>query len=278
MIAIIFAPPRTGKTCFMTHILNGYAFQQERNKLMRQEIVRKNHNGFKLTIPKHCVSSNYDIKFRKYGYSPRYNRRINPYRLGFHNEFVKTHFNFPYEVIGITEAQKYLNSRMSMYFPEWQSRWYEQHGHDSLDIYLDTQRPMLIDVNIRELAQFIEIVKLKLFYDDYGKVNKLKWTIRRIDNSSLFDKYMASGKKDKSCYTQETVTANYNVFKLYDSQSCKPKFYDGHFDEDFDINESEELEESLEGYIKYLQDNDDELPEGYYQSRTAKRRKENDKF
>ena len=39
-----------------------------------------------------------------------------------------------------------------------------------------------------------------------------------------------------------------------------------------------ELEESLEGYIKYLQDNDDELPEGYYQSRTAKRRKENDKF
>lgn len=277
-IYIIFAPPRTGKTCFMTHTLNGYAFEQERNKLMRQEIVRKNHNGFKLSIPKHCVSSNYDIKFRKYGYSPRYNRRINPYRLGFHNEFVKTHFNYPYEVIGITEAQKYLNSRMSMYFPEWQSRWYEQHGHDSLDIYLDTQRPMLIDVNIRELAQFIEIVKLKLYYDDYGKVNKLKWTIRRIDNSSLFDKYMASGKKDKSCYTQETVTANYNVFKLYNSQSCKPKFYDGHFSEDFDINESEELEESLEGYIKYLQDNDDELPEGYYQSRTAKRRKENDKF
>ena len=259
-------------------MLNTYAFDKERNKQMRQEIVRKNHNGFNLTTPNHCVSSNYDIKFRKYGYSPRFNRQINPFKLGFNNEFVKTHFNFPFEVIGITEAQKYLNSRMSMYFPEWQSRWYEQHGHNSLDIYLDTQRPMLIDVNIRELAQFIEIVKLKLSYDEYGNVKRLRWTIRRIDNSALFDRYIASGKKDKSCYIEEVVVANYNVFNLYSSQSCKPKFYEGHFDEDFDIVESKHLEESLEGYMKYLVENDDELPEGYYQSRTVKRRKDYDKF
>ncbi len=275
-IYIIFAPPRTGKTCFMTHCLNTYAFDHERNKQMRHEIMQKNQNGFELTIPKHCVSSNYDIEFHKYGYSPRHNRRINPYRLGFANEFVKTHFNYPYEVIGITEAQKYLNSRMSMYFPEWQSRWYEQHGHNSLDIYLDTQRPMLIDVNIRELAQFIEIMKLKISYDRYGKPCKLKWTIRRIDNSSLFEKYIQSGKQDKSCFSQETVVAKYNVFSLYSSQSCKPKFYDGHFGEDFDINESERIEDSMQGYIKYLEENDDELPENYYQARSAKRRKDND--
>lgn len=278
MITIIFAPPRTGKTCFMTHILNTYAFDKERNKQMKDEIRYKNNNGFNLSLPLHCVSSNYDIEFHKFGYTPRHNRRINPYRLGFKNEFVETHFNLPYEVIGITEAQKYLNSRMSMYFPEWQSRWYEQHGHNNLDIYLDTQRPMLIDVNIRELAQFVEIIKLKLSYDNFGHVKKLKWTIRRIENSSLFDRYMSSGKKDKSCYKEETIVANYNVFNLYSSQSCKPKFYDGHFDSDFDINESEHIEDSLDGYIKYLQDNDDELPKGYYQSRTIKRSKESDKL
>ena len=49
-----------------------------------------------------------------------------------------------------------------------------------------------------------------------------------------------------------------------------------HFEEDFDINESELTEHSLAGYIKYLEDNDDELPEGYYQSKTVKRRKDND--
>ena len=262
----------------MTHILNTYAFDRQRNKMMRKEIMGKIQSGFNLTIPTHCVSANYDITFRKYGYSPRHNRRINPYRLGFYNKLVKTHFNLPFEVIGITEAQKYLNSRMSMYFPDWQSRWYEQHGHDNLEIYLDTQRPNLIDVNIRELARFIEIVKLKVYYNDYGQVKKLKWTIRIIENSSVFDRYIASGKKDKSCYEEKTVIANYNVFSLYSSQSCKPKFYEGHLDEDFDIQESEKLEESVEGYIKFLKENDDEIPENYYQSRVLKKEKNNDKL
>ena len=269
MITIIFAPPRTGKTCYMTHLLNTTAFNRARNRQMAMEIANKNQGGFNLTIPKHCVSANYDITFKKFGYSPRFSRRINPYRLGFANKFVETHFNLPFECIGITEAQKYLNSRMSMYFPEWQSRWNEQHGHNNLDIYLDTQRPMLIDVNIRELAQFIEIVKLDIKYDEYGKVKSLTWTIRRIENSSLFDRYMASGKKDKECYSEEKVTANYNVFECYDSQSCKPKFYENHFDNDFDYNKSEPTEETLQGYIKYLQEMDDELPENYYQRRKA---------
>lgn len=270
MITIIFAPPRTGKTCFMTYLLNEYAFDRQRNRAMANEIMQKKLNGFnKLTIPIHCVSANYDITFKKFRYSPRYSRRINPYKLGFKNNFVKTHFNLPYECIGITEAQKYLNSRMSMYFPEWQSRWYEQHGHNNLDIFLDTQRPMLIDVNIRELAQFIEIIKLKIEYDKSGKIKSMRWLIRKIENSSLFDRYMASGKKDKECYTEEIVTANYNIFDCYDSQSCKPKFYDGHLDEDFDYQASEPTEASLEGYVKYLVENDDELPDNYYQRRKA---------
>ena len=269
MITIIFAPPRTGKTCFMTHVANGYAFNKARNRAMAREIVGKIQSGFNgiKTVPIHCVSANYDMTFKRYRYSPRFSRRINPYRLGFDNPFVKTHFNLPYEVICITEAQKYLNSRLSMYFPDWQSRWYEQHGHNDLDVYLDTQRPMLIDVNIRELSQFIEIVKLDIAYNDFGKPCSLTWHIRRIENSSLFDKYMASGKQDKSCYTTEVITADYNVFACYDSQCCKPKFYQGHFDEDFDYSPSEPTEQTLEGYIRYLEENDDELPEGYYQKR-----------
>ena len=74
----------------------------------------------------------------------------------------------------------------------------------------------------------------------------MKWLIRKIENSSLFDKYMSSGKKNKTCYTEETVEANYNVFNCYDSQCCKPKFYDGHLEEDFDIQESSSVEESLD--------------------------------
>lgn len=269
MITIIFAPPRTGKTCFMTHIANTYAFDRKRNRAMQYELYNKINSGFSniVTIPIHCSSANYDMIFKKFGYSKRFSRRINPYRLGFANKYVKTHYNLPYEAIFITEAQKYLNSRMSMYFPEWQSRWYEQHGHNNLDIFLDTQRPMLIDVNIRELAQFIEIIKLTIHYDKQDKIIGMTWLIRKIENSSLFDKYMSSGKKDTECYTEEEITADYNVFELYDSQSCKPKFYAGHFDEDIDYNQSKVADNSYSGYIKYLEENDDELPENYYQRR-----------
>lgn len=271
MIDIIFAPPRTGKTCFLTHMANTIAFDRQRNRAMQAEIFIKRQNGFDAitTIPAHCVAANYDIVMRKFGYSPRMSRQINPYRLGFANPFVKTHFNLPYECIFITEAQKYLNSRMSSYFPDWQSRWYEQHGHNNLDIFLDTQRPMLIDVNIRELASFTEIVKLDIRQDKFGRPCRLRWLVRYIDNSGLFDKYMASGKQDETCYTEETVTADYNVFACYDSQSCKPKFYDGHFDADFDYFPAEPTGETLDGYMHYLQENDDELPVNYYQKRGA---------
>lgn len=267
MIIIIFAPPRTGKTCLMTHFAREQCFNYERNHLMQMEIMQKNSTGFNLSIPKHCLSSNYDIIVNKFGYSTRYSRRINAYKLGFKNNFVDTHFNYPYECICITEAQKYLNSRMSIYFPEWQSRWYEQHGHNNLDIYLDTQRPMLIDVNIRELASFIEVVSLTKYYDKNNRIKKLKWLVRKIDNSSLFDKYMSSGKKDKDCYFEEEIVADYNVFDCYDSQNCKPKFYEGHLYSDFDIKLSEETENSLDGYIKFLKEFDDELPKDYYQKK-----------
>ena len=280
MITIIFAPPRTGKTCFLTFCAVQNMFNSERNLAMQTEIANKIQNGFKniKTIPEHCVSSNYEIKGQQFRYKPRYNRIINPYRLGFANEFVKTHFNLPYEAIFITEAQKYLNSRMSRNFPDWQSRWYEQHGHNNLDIWLDTQRPMLIDINIRELSRFIEIVKLDIHKSERGRINGMTWTIRCIDNSQLFDRYMASGKKDETCYVEKKVTANFNVFECYDSQSCKPKFYQGHMDEDFDYIESKPLEDNVEAYIEYLEKNDDELPVGFYKKPESKKKEFNYEF
>ena len=266
-ITIIFAPPRTGKTCFLTHTLIEHAFNAERTRDMQSEVRLKIDGGFRLTAPQHVVSANYDVMLRKFGYTPRKARRINPFRLGFSNPYVETHFNVPYEVIGISEAQKYLNSRMSAYYPDWQSRWYEQHGHNNLDIFLDVQRPGLIDVNIRELSQFIEIVKLKVHYDDFNKPDRLEWTVRKLDNSGLYDKYVASGKQDKSCYVESKVIADYNVFSCYNSQSCKPLFYAGHFDQDFDYRTSEFPHETLNDYVKYLEENDDELPTGFYRKK-----------
>lgn len=271
MLIIVFAPPRTGKTLYMASVARRVAFDRQRTRAMQNEILLKRVSGFEnlQTIPRHCVSANFDMQLRKFGYTPRLSRRINPFKLGFLNPFVETHFNIPYECIFIDEAQKYLNSRMASYYPDWQSRWYEQHGHDNIDIYLATQRPMLIDVNVRELSQFTEIVKCKLYYDKFGKVCGFKSLLRHIDNSGLFEKYMASGKADKTCYTEEVYEDYFDVSACYNHQSCKPKFYEGHFDEDFDYSLAIPLGDDIDGYIKYLEEVDDELPKGFYQKRTA---------
>ncbi len=265
MIYIIFGIPGTGKTCFLTHMAVTTAFDRGRWRSMQSEIMNKKLSGFDnlKTIPNNCVSANFDLTMRKFGYTPRHNRRINPYRLGFANKYVDTHFNLPYEAIFVTEAQKYLDSHLAMYFPRWQSSWYEQHRHNDIDIWLDTQRPMLINANVREISQFIEIVNLDVDYDIFGKPCRLTWNIRRIPNSSMYDKYMSSGQKDSSCYIDDVVVANYNVFDCYDSQSCKPKFYDGHFKDDFDYDQVELTDDSLEGYIKYVKAYDDEMPDNY---------------
>ena len=267
-ITIVFAPPRTGKTAFMTNIARNIMFDRERTRAMHSEIAQKNANGFNLSMPLHCVSSNYDIIGRMYGYSKRFSYRFNPFRLGFVNEQVKTIFSVPHMAYFITEGQKYLNSRMSMYFPTWQSRWYEQHGHDFIDVFIDVQRPELIDVNIRDLASFIEIVSMKIKYDEYGRPSKVTWIIRKIESSFLLDKYLSSGKRDKTCYVEEKVVSDGTVLSCYDCRSCKPKFYEGHLDEDFDLQEYEPVEQTLESYINYLEKFDDELPKGFYQKRS----------
>ena len=268
MITIIFAPPRTGKTCFLTHIANTAAFDRERNTAMRREILLKRQSGFGglQTIPPHCVSANYDIVMRKFGYSPRLSRRINPFRLGYANDFVQTHFNLPYECICITEAQKYLNSRMSMYFPDWQSRWYEQHGHNNLDIWLDTQRPLLIDVNVRELSQFIEIMGLKLKHDGFGRVRSLTWTIRRIDNSGLFDRY--SPEKERLHFhgvfyiPDGEMLGKITEKKSYSPQEgrMKTRYENSFFQEAFGVNDFQEVSEmtvkhghAFEYILKYME-------------------------
>lgn len=270
MITIIYAPPRTGKTVLLTHIANQYAFDNDRNNAMQAEVQQKNMSGFNLTIPQHCVYANYDITLKKFRYSQRKSYKINPYRIGFANPYVKTAFLPPYSAIFITEAQKYLNSRMALYFPDWQSRWYEQHGHNNVDVFLDVQRPMLIDPNIRDLARFIEVVKLDRIADKVGRIQKLVWTVRLIDNAKLWEKYVASGSKDSSCFEERTIVADYNVFTRYNSFSCKPKFYDGHLYEDFSLEEYMPTEESLRGYIEYMKSEDDELPENFYMKRSTK--------
>jgi hypothetical protein len=259
MIVIIFGKPRAGKTALMTHYLTEAMFDREQYKYMKNEIKQKNNGGFRYSIPKkNVVCANYDIVGRRFGYRPRLSRRINPFRLGYANDKVRTHFIEPYSVIGITEGQKYFNSRMSLYYPDWQSRWFEQHGHNNYEIYIDVQRPKLIDINIRELATFVEIVHKQNIVKQ-SKIIGIIWNVKR---------YESAVDLELNKYTTETIIANYNVHLNYNSQMMKPRFFDGQIYGDFDTKPCTPICETIDGYIKYLAETDDELPQDFYGKRS----------
>ena len=254
MITIVFGDPRIGKTAYVVGRLLERAFDYERNRLMREALQIKNANGFNLSIPTHCVSANYDVKFIKSGYSPRKARIIDPRKLGFGVTEKKTHFLLPYETIAIQEAQEFFNSRAYSDFESWRSNLFEQHGHNHLDFFLDTQRPGLIDVNIRAISNFVEIRKLDVVYDKLGLFKSVSWNVREFDNMGCVEEYMRSGKKDRSLYTAKRVTCLSNVFDMYSSWSLEPKFYAGHLDEDFDLVYTKHHGETKEDYKQFLED------------------------
>lgn len=270
-ITIIFGKPRVGKTAYMTWLARGVMFDRERwlnmvraiEPLSRSRIER----GLKpYTLPRHCVYANYDIVGRKQGYTPRKSMRINPFRLGYQddtNKHIKLHVLPSYALLVITEGQKYFNSRKSLKYPDWQSRYYEQHGHDDLDVLIDVQRPALIDVNIRELSRFTEIVKKTDHINKYGKQYQ-KWTVRHFEDCFALDRYLASAKKDTTTYTEEVVSSDRNVHEMYNSKMCRPKHFAHKLFNDFEVKEHEPLEETIQGMLKHLEEVDDELPTGFY--------------
>lgn len=238
MITIIFGAIGAGKTALLTYILWKYAFDKERNRQMRLAIKAQNvAKDLSLSIPPHCVAANYSCTFRKFGYSPRHNRVIDPSRLGIYDESsgVKPHFNFPYEVIGIDEAQRWFCGKGKEYLKPWQSRFFELHRHTHLDILLACQRAILIDKNIRDLSQGIEVKKIKLKTDRYGNISKVIWTVNVINEGEI-DYYLSASKKDqKKYYKKELFKANFNIFDMYNSFSCESEFYRGHEGEDLDL-------------------------------------------
>lgn len=263
-IIIICGPTGSGKTVLVTHLVREGVFNRERFCAMRKAIEYKNLHGFNLTLPKHCGYSNYYIEAKKFGYSPRITYKINPFCLGFADPdtLIKKHFIPPYAVIGITEGQKYFNARMSMKYPDWQSRFFEAHRHNGYDIYIDIQRFDLVDLNIREIATFIEIQSVERKVHRNGKVT-VKWVVRKFDDVTMIEKYKESGKKDK-WYTEEVIKADYDVFACYDSTMCEPLFYQGNLDRDFDLEPNLPQPGTKEEYEDYLKRSSDERPSNFY--------------
>lgn len=222
MINIVFGKPGAGKTAFMVsralEYLKPGVKQRERLQASRNDVEKINDLGYNFDFPYTVpVYSNFPIRvyigYGKYSES----LYIDGFHLGFENENVPIIPVFPNSVIFLSEAQRYYNSRKSKDLPDWISRWYEEHRHFGIDVWLDVQRPGLIDLNIRELCgRFYEIEEVKSITDDVGNVKRNVFTVKEFGNWATVDKYLSNN--DVSGATKTTYVYEGNVFEAYKSK------------------------------------------------------------
>ena len=257
-ICIVFAPPRTGKTSFMTAVANATAFHRPFIKEQNSSIDELNNGGFDIPYTDVVVVSNYHMEFRKYGYSRRYPYFVNPFRIGYKNKERDMAFILPYFKIFLTEGQKYLDSHTSLAIKSYQSRAYEQCGHIDLNIFIDVQITGLINANVREIACFLEVLKLEKKYSRNNELIECIWHLRLVKNFKILERYQNTG--DTSQVMDFKVKYKHDVFKMYNSQVYKPKWFDGHYNNEGLLKKTINYDNSVKGYMEYNSRLDDEIP------------------
>lgn len=136
---------------------------------------------------------------------------------------------FPGAVIFIDEAQDEFNSKSDL--PRAVSAFFEKHRHADYEIWLASQRPILINKDIRDLSRhFIQISELDMDEAHFGIICSLKWHCREFDSRSDVDEYVDLTKRGKS----EIDNINYQeieyedtgeILDYFEGKDCLKEFF-----------------------------------------------------
>lgn len=229
MITQYFGTTGTGKSANLAHIVYDTFFRRG-DKMLEQctEQIEADNIEFGLNCtppekPPIFVGPHLDIKFEvdfEEFYEPYY---LDPYRLGIddNGEFETQGFP-PYSLLIVPEAQRYYDSRQSATFPPRVSGEYEKHRHQKINIILESQRPDLIDRNIRRLTHlFVEMRGVKNETNFAGRVEKTIFHTREFKTWQAVDEYLNGNGKD---YKDKTFVHKGNIFACYNSYACAREF------------------------------------------------------
>lgn len=244
MITIIFGLPGAGKTAFMTYLLKTM-YDERRNELFKftcKKILEINKEyGTNFTLPTQTpifINTTYDVKF-KIGYD----KYFTPYM------FDITKFGVPFEGIDpkkseglqfvppgsqlfCPEFQKYINSYDWNKVPKEKRTAFEEHRQWWLDFFIDVQRPVMVASSIRELAsRFIHIVKHENEYNFAGGVERTTFHTLEFGSWQEAEAYVNTGKTAGGA--RKKYVYNGNIFKCYDSYSCRKDFVPTAKNQDF---------------------------------------------
>ena len=245
MITVVFGLPGAGKTTLLAAIastfLNGSPVSQALFENTCREVEALNAEGFNYSLPRHApVYTNFALNVRTGWNSTVGSFYIDGFHMGFPNKYVPVFNVFPGSKIFLSEAQRYYNSRKSSDFPEWVSRYFEEHRHFGLDIWLDLQRAGLIDINIRDIVElFIQVLSVRLQRCE-AAVDRHWQAVFEVVNYNSYSEVEA-GKGEPA-----TMTFDFNPFECFESQSYYRSFLPS-------VGNLETIDEDkLEKFVKQL--------------------------
>ena len=130
-------------------------------------------------------------------------------------------------VIFIDEAQDEFNSKTDL--PRAVSAFFEKHRHADYEIWLASQRPVLINKDIRDLSRhFVQICGLEMNVARFGIICGLKWRCREFDSRADVDEYVELSKQGKSeliNYRETEYNDIGDILDWIDSKSCLSEFF-----------------------------------------------------
>ena len=197
MITIICGAPGAGKTALMTYFALEYLNYDVDYMICLDKIAQYNQQGFNLSTPQHLVFSDWKIACNSQTLGACESYFCNGFYVGMPNNQHRTMFLPPYAKVFLSEAQRYYDSRKYESLSDFVSQLYEQHRHWGMQIFLDCQRPTLVDLNIRGLAtRILYVTSLKHNIDTYGRIVSSTWECKQFGNIYDFDNFLQNAKTD----------------------------------------------------------------------------------
>lgn len=187
---------------------------EEQNKTRKQKLTPPDK------VPIYC---NFKVQIKNPDgsiYEPYY---IKGSKIGIGKKYKKL---YPCAIIFIDEAQNEFNSKNDL--PRAVSAFFEKSRHADFEIWIASQRPILINKDIRDLSRhFIHIYKLEMTKAHFGIICDLKWYCREFDNRADVDEYVELLKKDKIdtiSYKETTYHCGGEVLDCYDTKEYLPEY------------------------------------------------------
>jgi len=278
MITQFFGTTGTGKSANLARIVKETYYK--RGDIMLEmccEQIKADNDRFGLNCPfpdkpPIFVGPFLDVKFEvdfEEFFEPYF---LSPFHLGIAEDGENAYpvqFFPPYSLLVIPEAQRYFDARQSGTFPTRVSGFFEKHRHQHLDILLESQRPDLIDMNIRRLTHlFIEMRGVENKTNFAGRGEATTWHTRRFTGWNAVNDYING---NESVFTEKPEYHNGNIFGCYNSYACAQEFFPrakgGKGSYDFLQSYSRVMEQGFpNGYEEYYKLTE---PKGYRSKKAA---------